>query len=194
MKKILIILMVILGAAGILLISMSRASLEVMKRDENEGRLRVNPVFIGNKMIYKLPQTNILPDNVFYPFKEVRDWLWLKFSVGKEREAKTMLVLADKRISEAKSLAEKGNYEKAFEAGMKAVDKLKYSNELVLEMKNQNIVQKEMLLQIKDASLAYSEIIKEMGQSGGVNNQKYLLLQQNIDDFKEKQIQKETTN
>jgi len=192
MKKILIVLAASLGATVILLISMSRASLEAMNRDEREGRLRVEPVFIDNKIAYKLPQTNMLPDNIFYSFKEIRDWLWFKFSVGKEKEAKLMFILADKRISEAKTLAEKGNYEAALETGMKAVDKLKYANELVVEMRNQDTAQKHISIQIRDASLAYSEIIKEIGQKSGLNNQQYLLLQQKIDDFKKEQIQKET--
>jgi len=183
--------MALVGAAAILMVSMSRASLEVMNRDDLEDRLRVEPVFIENKMVYKLPQTNMLPNNIFYTFKEIRDWLWFKFSNGKEKEAKLMFILADKRISEARTLVERGNFEVALETGMKAVDKLKYANELVLEMKNQDTAQKHMSIQIRDASLAYSEIIKEIGQKSGIYNQKYLLLQQKIDDFKEEQIQNE---
>jgi hypothetical protein len=184
-------LIVFIGAAGIMLVSMSRASLEVMNKDEREGRLRVEPVIVGENIIYKLPQTNMLPDNFFYRFKEVRDWLWLRFSTGKEREAKVMFILADKRIAEAKSLANKGNYSEALEAGMKAVDKLKYAKSLVMEMKNQDTAQKQIIIQIKNASLAYSEIIRTIGQKDGVDKQKYNLLQKNIDDFKEEQIAEE---
>ncbi|HBP51621.1 TPA: hypothetical protein DD455_04810 [Candidatus Shapirobacteria bacterium] len=190
-KTLIVIFAVFIGAAGILLVSMSRATLEIMNRDEREGRLRVEPVFFEDKIIYKLPQTNMLPNNVFYSFKEIRDWLWIKFSVGKEREAKIMLILADKRIAEARTLANKGKYNIALETGMKAVDKLKYANELVGEMRNQDTAGKQIIIQIMDSTLAYSEIIREIGQKDGVNNQKYLLLQKYIDDFKEEQIKKE---
>jgi len=174
------------------MVSMSRASLEIMAKDEKEGNLRIEPVIIQDKTIYKLPQTNMLPDNVFYRFKEARDWLWQKFSVGNEKEAKIMFILADKKIAEARSLANKGKYDLALESSMKAVDKLKYTNELIEKMKNQDTAQKQMIIQIRDATCAYDEIIKEISQKSGNGNQKYLLLQQDINDFKEKQIKKES--
>jgi len=185
-------LLVFIGGAGILLISMSRATLEIMNKDEMEGNLRVEPVIIGNKMIYKLPQTNMLPDNIFYGFREIRDWLWFKFSFGDERKVKTMLILADKRIAEARALVKKGNYNLALETGMVAVNKLKYANGLITKTL-QPIAQKQLTVQVKDAALAYSEIIKEIGQQIDGDKQKYNLLQQNIDDFKKEQIQKEAT-
>lgn len=183
--------MVLIGASGILLVSLSRATLEVMTRDEREGKLRVVPVIVQDRTIYKLPHTNMLPDNVFYIFKEIRDWLWKQFSFGGEKEVRTMIILADKRISEASALAEKGNFDLAFVTSMKAVDKLKYANGLVSELKNQDTSQALLQTHIKDATTAYSEIIREIGQKSGINNQKYILLQKNIDDFKEEQYKKE---
>lgn len=185
-KKILILMALIGITAGILLVSLSRASLEVMNRDEREGRLRVVPVIIDGRTIYKLPQTNMLPNNGFYIFKEIRNSLWQSFSNGSEKEAKTVLILADKKMGEARTLAEKGKYRLALEASMKAVDKLKYANGLVTMMKNQNTAQKQMIAQVKETSLAYSEIIREIGQKSGADNQKYILLQKEIDDFKDK--------
>lgn len=190
-KNVLIIFVVSIGAAGVLMVSMSRASLEIMAKDEKEGKLRVEPVIIQDRTIYKLPPTNMLPDNVFYGFKEMRDWLWRKFSKGDEREAKIMFILADKRIAEARTLVNNGKYELALESGMKAVDKLKYASELIEKTKVQNVAQEQITIQIKEATEAYDEIIKEIGQKSGKDNEKYLLLQKNIDDFKEKQIKKE---
>jgi len=190
MKRILIIIVVLIVGAGILLVSMSRATLEIMSKDEKEGRLRIEPVEISGNVIYKLPQTNMLPDNIFYGFKEMRDWFWQKFSFGDEKEAKTVLILADKRIAEARALANRGKIEKSLEAGIRAVDKLKYANGLVMEMRNQDTVQKQLTIQIRESSFAYSEIIREIGQKDNTNK-KYLLLQKNINDFKEEQIQKE---
>lgn len=191
MKKIFLVLLIFLGAATILMISMSRATLEVMKRDEREGRLRVIPIFVGDMMVYKIPETNMLPSNMFYVIKEMRDWLWTEFSNGDEREIKTLIVLADKKISEAKTLSERKKYGLALKAGMKAIDKLKYANGLVSEMKNQSSLQKQLFIQIRDATLAYEEIVKGIGRNSGVENREYLLLQKNINDFKEEQIKKE---
>lgn len=191
MKKILLVLLIFLGAATILMISMSRATLEVMKRDEREGRLRVIPIFVGDMMVYKIPETNMLPSNIFYVIKEMRDWLWTEFSNGDEREIKRLIVLADKKISEAKTLSEREKYGLALKAGMKAIDKLKYANGLVSEMKNQSSIQKQLFIQIRDATLAYEEIVKGIGRNSGVENREYLLLQKNINDFKEEQIKKE---
>jgi len=70
-------LFILIGAGGILLISISRASLEMMTKEEREGKLRTEPVIIDNVEIYKLPQSRVLPDNKYYWLKEVRDWTWL---------------------------------------------------------------------------------------------------------------------
>lgn len=180
-----------IGAGGILLVSVSRATLEIMTKDEREGRLRIEPVIVQDKTIYKLPQTNMLPDNMLYSLKELRDWLWQKFSFGGEKEVKTMLILADKRIAEARALAKIGKQNLALEAGMKAVNKLKYANRLAHELKGQPTAQKQLIIQVRDATLAYREIIIEIGQHSKSDDQKYILLQQQIDDFKEEQIQKE---
>ncbi len=193
MKKILLVILVSLGGAGILLISMSRATLEVMMRDDRDGRLRVEPVIIADKTIYKLPQTNLLPNNIFYKVKEVRDWLWLKFSSGTEEKVRIELILADKRIAEARALVKLKDYRRAFEAGMEAINKLKYARGLLDKEKQvQPIAQKQLDVQITNTAVAYSEIIKEIGSQIGSNQQKYNLLQKEIDDFKETQIQEQS--
>jgi hypothetical protein len=190
-KKILVVVVVLVIAGSIMLVSISRATLEIMTKDEKEGRLRIEPVVIQNKTIYKLPQTNMLPDNVFYGLKEVRDWLWHKFSFGGEKEVKTMLILADKRIAESRALAKIGKQDLAFEAGMEAINKLKYANGLAWELKDQPTAQKQLIIQVRDATLAYREIILEIGQLGKADDKKYILLLQQIDDFKKEQEQKE---
>lgn len=172
------------------MVSLSRATLEAMIRDETEDKLRVIPVIFDDKMIYKLPQTNMLPDNFMYGIKEARDWLWLKFSFNTEREAKTMLILADKRIAEAMALSKNGKQKLSFEASKEAVNKLKYANGLVSEMKNQPIAQQQLSIQIRDAIRAYGEIIKKINYQES-DNDIYILWQQ-IDDIKKDWEQKET--
>ncbi|MFA5025126.1 MAG: DUF5667 domain-containing protein [Candidatus Shapirobacteria bacterium] len=192
-KKIILILVTVLTATGILMVSVSRATLEVMVRDENEGRLRVVPVIVQDKIIYKLPQTNMLPNNIFYGIKESRDWLWLKFSPSDEKKAKILLILADKRIAEALALAKRGKHDLALKTGAEAINKLKYANGLINNITLQPIAQKQLTVQVWDTTMAYSGIIREIGQQIIGDKQKYNLLQQNIDDFKEEQRKEEAT-
>lgn len=191
MKNFLLLLAVLIGATIIMFVSVSRATLEIMSKDDREGRLRIEPVIIRDQVIYKLPQTNMLPDNIFYGLKEIRDWLWFKFSFNGEMQVKTMLILSDKRIAESRALARIGKQDMALEAGMQAVNKLKYAYWLTEKQKGQLTTQKQLVIQIRDATLAYGEIITEIGQGDNFKNQKYILLQQEIDDFKKEQIQNE---
>lgn len=192
MKKLLIVVIAAVVGSGILMVSMSRASLEIMAKDEREGRLRVEPVIVKDKVVYMLPQTNMLPDNPLYCLKELRGWLWQKFTHGgSEREIKMVLVLADKKIAEAKKLAEKGEYPLALETSIKALNKLKYAKGLAVEIENPVPGQKQLCTQIREAATAYEEIIRQIGQYEGIDGQKYSLLQQDINEFKEKQIQEE---
>lgn len=64
-KIIILALFVLIGASGILLVSISRASLEIMKKEDREGRLRTEPVIINDLQVHKLPQSRMLPSNVF---------------------------------------------------------------------------------------------------------------------------------
>jgi hypothetical protein len=192
MKNFLLLLAVLIGATIIMFVSVSRATLEIMSKDDREGRLRIEPVIVRDQVIYKLPQTNMLPDNIFYGLKEVRDWLWFKFSPNREMQIKTMLILSDKRIAESRALVRIGKKDLALKAGMEAVNKLKYAYWLTGKLREQPTAQQQLVIQIRDATLAYSEIIMEIGQDEGVENQKYILLQQTIDDFKKEQIKNES--
>lgn len=189
MKRVLLAFFVLTGSLGILMVSLSRATLEAMIRDEKEDKLRVVPVIFEDKTIYKLPHTNMLPDNFLYGVKEARDWLWLKFSFDTEREAKTMLILADKRMAEAMALSKNGKHKESFEASKEAVNKLKYANGLVLEIKDRPIAQQELSIQIRDAIRAYGEIIKKIDYQEA-DKEIYILWQQ-IDDIKKDWEQKE---
>lgn len=189
MKRVLLAFFVVAGSLGILMISISRATLEAMIRDEKEDKLRVVPVIFEDKIIYKLPHTNMLPDNFLYGVKEARDWLWLKFSFDTEREAKTMLILADKRMAEAMALSKNGKHKESFEASKEAVNKLKYANGLVLEIKDRPIAQQELSIQIRDAIRAYGEIIRKINYQE-TDKEIYILWQQ-IDEIKKDWEQKE---
>jgi len=181
-KKILLILGVILGAGLILLISISRASLEIVNKDEKENTIRVEAVNLDNKIIYKLPQAGILPGNPLYFLKEARNWFWEKFSFGEERKARILLLLADKKMAECRKLIEKGEERLAFESGVQATDKLKYAYTVALGIRENSIEKKQILKQISEASLAYEIITGELKDKS---------VQQKINDFQKEEIQKE---
>lgn len=178
MKNIVTIFLVLLLGAAILIVSISRAGLEIMAKEDNEGKLRVRPVMVDNKMIYNLPEAGIMPGNLLYGFKKIRDTLWEELSFGSTRKGKVLLLMADKKMAETRALIEKGDERRALKSGSEAVNKLKYARKLVAETEELVVEKEQLTKQIEEASTAYKEIIK------GINNPK---LQQEIDDIKEEQ-------
>ena len=175
------------------MISISRATLEMMVKNEKEDKLRTEEVIIDNKVIYKLPQSWLLPDNKSYIIKEIRDWTWQKFSFGEENKIQIALILADKKITESIALIKKEEYDLALITSTKAVEKLKYAGKLMEKMENNNVVPVQINNQIKKSMEVYLKIIEEMGKNDKIDEQKYFLLLQNINEFKEKQTQKKET-
>lgn len=180
-KNIVIIFLILLFGGAILIVSISRAGLEIMARENNEGKLRVQPIMIDNKLIYSLPEVGIMPGNLLYGFKKIRDSLWERLSSGSTRKAKILLLMADKKMAETRALIDKGDERRALKSGSEAVYKLKYARMLVAETEGLVIEKEQLTNQIKEATIAYKEIIK------GIDNPK---LQQEIDDLKEEQEKK----
>lgn len=112
MKKIYIIIG-ILFAILILFISIARANLEVVLKEEREDRIRVIPMNIvinkenGEKIksVYYLPKIKIYPTNILYPVKIWRDQLWLALTRNPCEKSKLLLLIADKKMSEDDSLS-----------------------------------------------------------------------------------------
>ncbi|MDD3998695.1 MAG: DUF5667 domain-containing protein [Candidatus Shapirobacteria bacterium] len=174
-------------AGGILLISISRASLEIMSKEEREGRLRTEPVIIDDVEIYKLPQSQTLPKSGYYWLKETRDWLWQKFSFDDEKIIQITLILADKKVSEARNLMEKEKYSLALENYAKAIEKLEDAGKLVNNMEKKDIFKSETNNQIKRMTQVYKKMIEEMGKNDKIDEQKYLLLLEKVYAFEKKQ-------
>lgn len=179
----LLILGFFLGAGGILFISISRASLEMVNKDEMESKVSVIEVKMGDRTIYKLPEAGILPGNPLYIFKEARNWLWEEFSFGDEKKARILLLLADKKMAECRQLITNGNEGRAFESGFEATDKLEYAYTVTLRIKNDSLEKRQILGQIADASLAYEVITGEL---------KNKIISQELNDFQKEEIQKKT--
>ncbi len=172
---------------GILLISISRASLEIMSKEEKEGRLRTESVIINEVEIYKLPQSQVSRSSAYYWIKETRDWIWLKFSFDEEKIIRITLILADKKVSEARNLMEKEKYALVLESYQKAIEKLKEAEKMVNKIEKKDIFKSEIKNQIKNMTQVYKKMIEEMGKNDKIDEQKYLLLLQEINEFEKKQ-------
>ena len=175
-------LLILIGAGAILLVSISRASLEIMNKEEREGKLRTEPVIISDIEIYKLPQSWVLLDNKYYWLKEIRNWTWQKFSFRDENKIQLFLILADKKIYEARALSQKGGKDLAIKSIEKAINKLKYANKLVNKIENKEIIKKQFAKQIEKMTDVYKKIIEEMGKNDKIDEQKYMLLLRKINE------------
>jgi len=72
------------------------------------------------KSDYFLAYPGILPDNILYSLKMIRDRIRLFFTVDQQRKVDVLLLYADKRIAAAKALMEKGKGDLALETATKA--------------------------------------------------------------------------
>lgn len=193
----------IIGGIVILFLSVTRAGYELMAKDNNENKLRNNLIEFtyiddnGEKQEYSylLPTTNTLPNNPFYGFKKVRDYLWLKFSQGEVNKCKTAFLLADKKMTEGKMLMEIGESKMAIEASQEALEKLKYAKSIIPDDERFRVESDHIRDQIYMAGLAYESIVKKMQLSFENESTAKSLLEKNLNDFNQenKQERKEAT-
>lgn len=108
MKRTVLIIIMVLGALGILFISIARANLETVLREDKEGKLRIVPVDLVTskdngeqiKWVYYLPKIKIYPTNILYPIKMWRDKLWLIMIRDYCKKSNLLILIADKKIAE----------------------------------------------------------------------------------------------
>ena len=115
-------------AFGILYTSFVMASLDRVIDDETFDRLRkieinfVNPK--GENQCYKLPESNVLPNNFFYPIKELRDNLWVSLSKDSINKLKVLLLIRDKKIEEVLLLQENKSDKSVIERQVKKIEEM----------------------------------------------------------------------
>lgn len=185
---------VVLIGLAILFVSVARAGLSLMAQDGDMDSLRNEEVkflvtFDDGETAsgtYKLPQAGMLPSNVFYGFKKVRDYIWMSLSGGEEK-VKLSVLMADKKIAEFQKLTEKGERGMAVESGNEAIDKLEYANGLVMGAKNADAQSKQIRKQILWAGLAYGEIFHRNEKEFQIDSEKYTKLLTRIDGWNKQQ-------
>ena len=163
----------------VLFVSVSRASLNILAQESNEGKIAVKTVNLKTVQAdgavidytYKLPEVNMLPSQTFYGFRKVRDWMWLFFSRGDLNKAKISLVLADKKMSEVMELANKdfapNNGRLIIEAGQEALDRLKYTDNLISQSTQNADEWRQLHKQCYTAGLAYVAVMSKLGNNMG---------------------------
>lgn len=162
--------LILVFAFMILFISLSRAGLEIAAKQQ--GQYGVVPVdFIDS--IYKLPPVDTLPTSPFYGFKRLRDYLWLTFSNGPVKKSQIALLLSDKKMAEAIALFNNDQSGIGLNAGIEAVDKLKYADKLIANYQKEDIFKEQMEIRIFQTGNAYKEIMTSINNTFGLDEAKY---------------------
>jgi hypothetical protein len=194
------VLCVVVGVL-ILAVSIAKATLDINAKDDNADRLRSNQfnfVVKNNNgttesISYSLPTVSMLPSNPLYGFKRVRDYLWIQFAKGFVSKSKIGLLIADKKMAEARMLAENNQMKMAIETIKDAFDQLKSAYETL----NYEAVETDEIRQLKikeyEAGLAYVEILKPMGEAFDLDTEKYSQLVNDLNKWnEERKTEKET--
>lgn len=113
---------------------------------------------------YNLAWPGILPDHFLYPFKMIRDRIWLFLTSGSLKKAELFLKFADKRIWSAQMLVDKGKVELGVTTATKAV---KYLQQAVDQEKVAREGDKDtmaLLERLFQATLKHEEVLTAIRQ------------------------------
>lgn len=188
--------LILMAGMGILFVSLSRASLEIITKESREDTLRKYPITFTIKITnstqtthtYKLPFNDVEKNNFFSLIKSWRDNLWIKFTRDNINKSKIALLVADKKMAQAISLIKVNDSKMALEASQEALEKLKYADSLVNNANQNNGEVKQIRSQIYEAGYAYREILKGMENLVNINkNDQYLTIIKNLDNWNENQ-------
>ena len=176
-------------ALAILFLSVTRAGLELIAQEGGTDLLKKQEInFLvttrdGETVpsTYKFPEAGMLPDNVMYGFKRVRDYFWVVFSGGINK-AKLSVLMADKKVVEYSELVEKDKNDLAIESGNEAIDKLEYADGLVTKMTQADDQIKQIRQQLFLAGFAYKESFIKYETKFSFEGDKYSKLINRIDE------------
>lgn len=111
---------------------------------------------------YSLPYPGILPDSPIWPVKAFRERLDLYFTFDPLEKAQKTLFLADKRISAAKKLFEKGDISRSVATAAKAE---KYLEAALIKSRDADVRGKDasgFFETLFKASLTHRQVLEEM--------------------------------
>jgi hypothetical protein len=131
---------------------------------------------------YKLPDAGMLPNQMFYGAKTIRDFLWLYLSHGIDK-IELSILLADKKAKEFDALVKIDKPELALESGNQAIDKLQYADKLITEDNSKNPEVKLLRTQVLRAGYAYKEIFQNRKDNFPFNSEEYNKLLSRVDEW-----------
>jgi hypothetical protein len=135
---------------------------------------KVSPVVLSNqttpvpsitpepKAEYVLVYPGILPDNIFYPIKMIRDRIVLMLTTDPLKRAEIVLLYADKRLGGAQALIDGGKADLGVTTATKGE---KYLEQSVLEMEKAKAQGKDtagLKEKINNASFEHEEILTSL--------------------------------
>lgn len=183
-------------ALGLVLVfvSITRASLDILAKEIDEDAIKNRylefTIRYGDGETepanYNLPEVGMLPNNPFYGFKKIRDWMWLNLSSGVNK-SKLAILMADKKMTEAGQLFLANQNRTAIEAGIEAMDKLEYANSLLAANPQPDDNTRFLRKQVLQAGYAYMEIARLGAKNFDLDQVKYNGLLERIESWNQKQ-------
>lgn len=183
----------------ILFVSISRASLSILAQESISDKIAVNIVEFEIVQAdgavvsasHRLPEVNMLPNETFYGFRKIRDWMWLFFSRGELNKSKISMLLADKKIAEVIVMADKENNVEngklIIEASQEALDRLKYTDNLISQSSQNEDEWRQLHKQCYTAGLAYRAVLGKLENNMGEFTPDLNTILNEIDEWNKKQ-------
>ncbi len=187
-RWLLILLAVILGF-WILFVSMVKASCPVLANED--GALSLEPIkyqILGDDgtltdQVYKLPYPGILPPHPLYMFKRVRDWMWLGMTKNHHKKARLLHRFADREMGAAVLLIGDDRPKKGLEFAQEAIGRLEEAYEEAGKEKDAFAEARQIRVQIREAGIAYEYGIWEWENVFELDEGKWDIILQRIQDF-----------
>lgn len=110
---------------------------------------------------YYLPHHGLLPDSPFWFIKALRDKVWVQLTRDPVKRAQLLLLFADKRISMAQELIQKGEGELGVSTAVKAEQYLEEAFTQYREAEKLGIDTADFLQKLTRASLKHREMLEE---------------------------------
>lgn len=168
-KRIAVILSSVFLALFILSVSVLRAAtVSYSFYPEKDGENKDSKI-LGESAVkevaYILPYAgSILPDSPLWPFKAVRDRIWLTLSTDPSKRAELMLLFADKRLNASRLLFEKGKAEVAYSSLTKSEKYLDQAVKLAKVNSQNGVDTRALYSHLAYASLKHREVIEQIMQ------------------------------
>ncbi len=114
---------------------------------------------IKYELVYPGP---IAPDSPFWPFKAVRDRLWVVFAFNNLKKANTLLTIADKRLAQSTTLFKDGNSDLGASVLVKAEKYLEEAKYAEQKARTSGADTSEFLSRFALATLKHRQVMDEI--------------------------------